>query len=107
MWIGESRAHRVPVVEDRQRIERRLDLDRHQLVQKSSQLGVCDCLANEGVAAGQPKVRESAMACIEYVKLEATVCVDITRDFYADTLPSRPRAREAILDHPLTECLAL
>src|SRR5882757_7326165 len=107
MRIGESRANRPPVVEDRQRIERRLDLDRHQLVQKSSQPGVRDCLANEGVAAGQSKVGERAMTCIEYMKLEATVYVEIIHDLYADALPSGPRAGEAILDHPLTECLAL
>src|ERR1700680_3743069 len=107
MRIGESRANRTPVVENRQRIERGLDLDRHQLVQKSCQLRVCDCLANEGVATGQSKIGKGAMARIEYVKLETTVCVDIIHDLYTDAVPSGPRAREAILDHPLTECLAL
>src|ERR1700694_2811757 len=103
--IGESRANRAPVVENRQRMERGRDLDRHQLIQESSKLRVRDCLANKGVATRQSKVGQGAMASIEYVKLEATVCIDVIHDVHADAIPSRPRAGEAVLDHPLTECL--
>src|SRR5258708_8997035 len=97
----------MPVVEDRQRTERGRDLDRHQLIQKLGKLRVRDCLANEGVAARQPKAGEGGMACIEYVKLEATVCIDIIHDLRADAIPIGPRTREAVLDHPLTEYLSL
>src|ERR1700730_12617538 len=93
--IGESRANRAPVVEHRERMERGRDLDRHQLIQESSKLRVRDCLANKCVATRQSKVGEGAMACIEYVKLEPTVCIDIVHDLYADAIPCGPRAREA------------